>query len=935
MPDIIALSEVWSNLNNYTLQGFHPLIVETRKDKRGGGVGLLFKNELQPKKISELSTILPYMEIVTSTYLNKKERGIICSIYRPPSLTKSNLEKFFSELKKTLAKIRADFPNTPLKIAGDFNINMVCDNDLNTINLLNLMEDNNLFPSINRPTRIYKASATIIDNIFVSNPLGSEQFIIPTSISDHLFLIHTICQNVSNSAVIKNRRCFTETSINDFRNKLNQTSFDSIINCNEPERAYELFFDLTDRIFLETFPLKKFSNKPVKKQPWITNEIMLEKKVERKLYIKSLLKGTDFHINKHSIYKKNLNKNIRSAKIKYNSQFFNQNKKNSKKIWQFLNVDIKGSTSNQDIISSIKTPSINLEDPILIAKHMNKFFSEIGSKIANNIPTDNIKLNEYVNNLPQTPNIFKFTNITDRDIIRLNKTIQPKTSSGPDGLPNKVLKNILELKPNVISKLMNLSLQHAYVPVRLKTAKIIPIYKKSGNKDDPNNYRPISLLNTLSKILEKLVAKQLRNHLDINNILYKRQFGFRKNHSTTHAMIATLKHLEQMKSNNVKTNAIFLDLKKAFDTVSHTILLRKLSKYGIQNNELDWFLNYLKDRKQFTSIGDTESDLLNVEIGVPQGSVLGPLLFCIFINDLPDFLPNDDLCNLFADDTAILISSKEENNLKNKTDNTLKLAKTWFELNKLTLNISKTKVIQLNHTNNNSITLDNVEIKKVHSKSLDKDHNSFKFLGFHLDEKVNFLSHKKKLIQKLNSSIYILRKLNKQYPSKQKCLIYNALFKSNMEYGIVAWSNDQALINKIFTLQKKAIRLIDGRLNLTHTEHIFKKYKILKLNDLIYLNRVMLAHSVKYEYAPETVCNCLAKVMPHPSLRRNLNNFVADGSNKKSIFNYLIPTTWNDLPNSNKEIASKNKFKNKIKNSFINNYSHRSTCNSLDCRICN
>ena len=284
-----------------------------------------------------------------------------------------------------------------------------------------------------------------------------------------------------------------------------------------------------------------------------------------------------------------------------------------------------------------------------------------------------------------------------------------KTSCGPDGISSKLLKLIMPQILTPLCHLFNLSFQTGYIPIQLKTAKVIPIFK-SGDKNSYNNYRPISLLNSFSKLLEKIVARQMLGFLNKNKTIYNHQYGFRKNHSTIHPVLQFVDKILEALNKPVPEYSlgIFLDLKKAFDTVNFDILLSKLDHYGFRGVSNLWFKNYLTSRKQYVCINGESSSVNQLFCGVPQGSVLGPLLFLIFINDLPNCTSFFTL--LFADDTTFQIKNQNLAALFNTANIELDKASAWFSANKLTLNVSKTKFI-LFRNKKMHVNFENINLK--------------------------------------------------------------------------------------------------------------------------------------------------------------------------------------------------------------------------------
>lgn len=933
-PDIILLQEIWKNHNKFHIEGYHKFNFITRKS-RGGGVGILIKSDHSYMLIKNLTFIEDSCEMITVSIKHKGKNCVISSIYRPPNNINDKLEDFLTTLERVCKYKNDNYNDCPFYIGGDFNLNLINQNNYFVKKTIEILENNFLLPTINRPTRIHKNSATLIDNIFTNEPNDNMQYIIPDSISDHFILVHLANSKAENRRKCYNKRSFTEDNVRRFTDKLKNTNLNHIINNMDPESSFNLFFETVDNLFNDSFPIKKSYTKNKPLLPWMNKEIKDLQRKESALYIKALnsKSNRDYHINKHKAFKKELNKKIRSVKRSYHLNYLRNNQHNSKNVWKHLNEEIKGCNPDTENITSMKVFNTVYKNPLEIANNLNSYFTSIGSKISEDIPHNQEQEDNYINNLENKNFSFKFKNIQINDILKINASLKNKWSSGNDHFPSRLIKLVIQEIPHVICHLINLSLAEAYIPDRLKEALIIPLHKK-GDKEDCNNFRPISLLNSISKILEKAVAFQLRNYLENNDILHNMQFGFRPGHSTNHAMISTIQTLENSDNQNLISNCIFLDLSKAFDTVSHKLLIKKLEKYGIRNQELKWFIAYLHSRKQQCKIGDIISDSLIIKAGVPQGSVLGPILFIIFINDFPLCINNLAISHLFADDTKLYISARSEKALQEKTCKTMEIALRWFNINKLSLNISKTKLIRFNHHFTMDIKLKGESIQIVSSDNLDCENRSFKFLGFLIDEKLNFQTHKMKLIQKLNSALFILRKIKHTLPTSHKILIYNAIFQSHLNYGIICWTQDSALMRKISVLQNKAIKLVEGIYKKSHTEYIYKKLEILKFEDCVTYNRALFAHSIMYNYAPERIQECMEKVNPHPRLRRNLLNFYIDHSIKSSLLKYTIPNTWNNLCNELKKQSKKKTFKNELKAKILSTYTNSQYCQNNNCYLC-
>ena len=327
---------------------------------------------------------------------------------------------------------------------------------------------------------------------------------------------------------------------------------------------------------------------------------------------------------------------------------------------------------------------------------------------------------------------------------------RPKKSAGHDKLNSIMYKNLAEVLSHPISLLINKSLSTGIVPNSMKLAKVIPIYKSKYSKLF-SNYRPISLLPTLSKLLENVVHRRVYQFLKNKKILYSSQYGFRPGHSTINATTEFLWNTLQSIENNHKTLSVFLDLSKAFDTIDHSILLQKLEHYGIRGLALDWFRSYISDRKQFVSYNNKDSDIMNMNCGVPQGSVLGPLLFIIYTNDVPHCLAHNKAI-IFADDTTLFSSGNCVQELFNNMKTDLLELIDWFRANKLSLNLSKTNYVLFRKSTDNT-KIENDLSLKIGDETITRA-STVKFLGLHIDEHLTWSHHFKNVQNNLNLCIY-------------------------------------------------------------------------------------------------------------------------------------------------------------------------------------
>ena len=370
----------------------------------------------------------------------------------------------------------------------------------------------------------------------------------------------------------------------------------------------------------------------------------------------------------------------------YNSQF-DTSVNGIKQIWSNLNrvCSAKKGKNNINAIDKLISSGQEIVDPVKISNTFNEYFCDIGPSLVRNLPKAKSSGTEYMSSSP-VDTIF-VDPVTLNELHLLILSLNCNKSCGSDGISPRLVKDNVHLLCEPLVYLYNLSLMNGIVPDKLKIAKIIPVFKK-GDSRIVSNYQPISSLSIFDKLLEKIVYKRLYDFLRKNNVLYKYQFGFRKNHSTAMAILEAVDFCyENMDSNN-KIVGIYFDLQKAFDTVDHNLLLNKLYHVGIRGLMHNWLTNYLSNRKQYTSINGVFSEMGDIVCGVPQGSVLGPLLFLIYVNDISTAVSDNSL-RLFADDTNLFIFGSDLSELETTANDYLKKMEEWFVANKLNLNVEK------------------------------------------------------------------------------------------------------------------------------------------------------------------------------------------------------------------------------------------------------
>ena len=530
----------------------------------------------------------------------------------------------------------------------------------------------------------------------------------------------------------------------------------------------------------------------------------------------------------HFCYKSNsINKIIKTSKNSYYVNFFNNFRSKTTRLWKELNNITKPKASKQKI--NIMHKDKLLTKPLDVANSFNTFFSEIASHLDSNLPQAQHNPMDLLTGDFTDP--MMVPNVHFTDILKIIKGLKSKQSNTDDFSP-MIIKDNAHLIAQPLATLFNQSIMLGKFPSTLKIARITPIFKK-GSKTDMNNYRPISILNVFSKIFEKQMKVFLMAHITKNNVLFRDQYGFQAGKSTIDAHIKFSTHVHNQLNQSNCVLSIFVDFSKAFDTVPHDLLLNKLAFYGIVGKANDWFRDYLADRSHVTSIDDQKSDPARVRLGVPQGSVLGPVLFLLFINDLPNFSKIFHTI-LFADDAKLSLSGKNPVHLINMANSELTLLYYWCIANRISINTLKTVFMLFS---NRPITqLPPVVMKFNYTYEIIKRVESTKFLGIFYDERMSFKCHINYLCQRLSRISSLIYRLKDMLPTFVLKTLYHAHISSILSYCTVIWSGaTPTSLTPLIRLQKRIIRNITVSDFLAHTAPLFQQCRILNIENVLKL----------------------------------------------------------------------------------------------------
>ena len=617
----------------------------------------------------------------------------------------------------------------------------------------------------------------------------------------------------------------------------------------------------------------------------------------------------------------------------YYESRFNRIGNDIRRTWKTINEILTKNQTKNKFPTVFNDNGSMITDKVNIANKFNVFFTNIGEKIAKGINYDGNKTyGHYLNK--DIHSSFTFMNIDEDAINKIIYNLPPKSSSGCDGISTKLLKVIAPVIIKPLTLLINQVLNTGTFPDKLKIAKVIPIFKK-GDPSLFENYRTISLLPAISKVVEKIIALQLSSYFEKNKLLIDNQYGFRPKHSTEHAALELIDRItNKMDTNEIPLN-IFLDLSKAFDTIDHSI--QKLKYYGLKGSTLNVFQSYLSNRKQYTEIEDTTSTILPIQVGVPQGSILGPILFIIYVNDLPQCSNKFDFI-MYADDTTLssTIDSFCDINSNASADSLInaEIDKVieWLKINKLSLNKNKSKYMtfhmpkkQIQHL---TLKIDGINIEKV---------EEFNFLGLTMDTNLKWKKHTDKISNKCSKITGVLNRLKLLFPQEIKCLLYNSLIVPHINYCITAWGFHR---NRITIIQKKAIRIITASSYISHTEPLFKQLNLLKVEDILTLQELKFYFKYNQGILPKYLQNWNfipnSKIHNHNTRKiTTLHTFKTKHEFAKKPLKYNLPYTINNTPHIVKDKVNTHSFQGfslYVKQYLIRKYN--TNCISRNCYIC-
>ena len=845
--DIITLSETHLSANVtsdvFDLKGFHGII---RKDRNGygGGVAIYVKENLIYKRQHQYER--NDIEAVWIQINSSQGKFLICCAYRPPTDT-----EFWDRFSSVLDDVKSDFTSNVL-ILGDLNA------DFNTANGKKMKElciSQNCQYLINQPTRITATTSTVLDQIITNSPAFIESVSVgqPLATSDHCTISVKIRFDIPKEKPYERHIWdYKKADFLGYKQAIANYDFGPCFETDDIDLTCKRWTDVILTEARNFIPNKVVLIRP-NDSPWYNNELRKMKRKVNRLFRKFKEKKSTQSWESYREHRNSYQQKLSEAETNYRKSLHAslESAKNVKKWWAIIK-DIlgKGNDTSYPTLVDGNTYFENSEDK---ANHFNNFFLS-----HNDIDTTNAVLpNEQNDNIGGLGAI----EATEQEVHDLIKAIDCNKATGPDGICPKLLKEAdIGIVPS-LTKLINKSLKQSKTPLLWKKAHMLPLFKK-GCKADVNNYRPVSILSSPSKILEKIVFKHVYNYFRDNELLTKHQSGFQTGDSTVHQLSYLYHKFSEALDQKKEIRLVFCDISKAFDKVWHYGILYKLKKLGIHGSLLKWFSDYLDNRCQRVIVRGQNSAWGFLKAGVPQGSVLGPLLFLVYINDIIDGLS----CNikLFADDTTLYITYNDEHLAHQVINENLEKVSDWARKWLVSFSPSKTKAMTI------SFKKRNPEPLQFDHKNLD-DVSEHKHLGLTLSSNLTWSSHINNIISEATRMSDVLKRLKYDLDRSTLEKIYFSFIRPKLEYAAHIWDNcSKKDSDKLEQFQIEIAKTVTGARKGTSHDLLYSELKWETLSQRRTNSKLLNIHRIVNNNAPSYMCNLIPQ--NNEDNRYNLRN---------------------------------------------------------------
>ena len=898
---------MYGNLSSiYDIDGFTSYRLDrvgrAGRGKRGGGLLTYVNNKHSSvsESLVELNISGNHVELQwTLIHRPNCKNIVVCNVYRPPS---GDLKAALSSLDDCLKTVNTSKLN--VFVIGDMNVNYQNKASQMYKKLHFFSQSNGLTQYISNTTRNTDKSKSLIDLALTNSRFINSAGTLNHYISDHqpIYVVHKKSRDVRGSAEFMGRS-YRNYNRQNFKDKLQELEWVDYFKINDPEEAWEFIKGRVDKILDDICPLRSFHIKNYRPD-WMTNELIEQIKDRDYFYRKAKTTGNEdaWNIAKH--LRNVTNSNIRQAKRDFILEELKNNEKDSKKFWKVIRQVIPSDKSvpQRDILLKDSGRKLGKNE---VAHFINDYFINIGKV---NLPAETPGPNNDPELYAELEIKKTLSKVTEGEVFRVVKEINVSKSSGLENVSSFIIKELFEIITSEVTHMYNLSVNTSVFPSAWKAALVVPI-PKSGDLTKVSNYRPISLLPLPGKILEKLIHKQLSEYLEVQSLLIEEQHGFRKDHSTIHSVAQVTNYVNAKMDSRMCTLATYIDFRKAFDCVQHTVLINKLAAVGLGESTIDWISSYLSCRKQRVLANGVCSPFLPITQGVPQGSVLGPLFYIVYANDLTNIIKNCEIA-LYADDTVLFTASKSFDCSMQKMQSDLDSLSVWCDKNGIMVNTEKSKVMVFGSPAN---------LKKIPPVQLYLDRallqtvTSYKYLGMTLDTRLNYNLHVNRIISSVSSKLKQFQRMRNFLSIKAAIMVYKSTILPLLEYGdIFMYSTSLLNRKKLQTLQNKGLRCALNKGMETSSKDLHKEAKLLKLQ----FRREQHLLNFMYDWSAD----------PRKLKTRSINSTTTRSHTKKILklkkpytekykkcLAYLGPKKWNNLDMVFHSTSTKQQFKSIIK----------------------
>lgn len=909
-PDIICLSETHVTTDilesEKNIEGYKYFSAYASNRHTGGSM-IYIKDHLKNKEIKNVVVDSNLWFVATEVIIEGKKFIIAC-LYHSPSSSDS---QFIEELEEILPNLLVREGNFIL--IGDFNINMALDTYYSK-KLTKTLKELGVYQQMKRFTRITKEGATIIDLIVTNSKDIEYDTLLTPKITDHVIIAVDLWKRTQSDPEEKISRDYKQFNELAYQLELIDKQWNS--NLPTEELSQQLVANI-ENVLNKHAPLKKIKIKQewANKQ-WWTQEIEEEIKQRDTLYKRAVITKSENDWNNYKQKRNYVVKKIQQQKQQYYWTKIDGAKEDSKEMWKVLK-EITG-----DEIKSHQKDGVIFEGNLetnnqIISEKFNNYFINSITDITKNLPCNEKNHQVIIDKMDEVQcTLDNFKTVEFAQLKKIVKQMKSKQSS-VEGINTRILKLSFEAVGNRFLDVINSSIADGKFPETWKTSTVIPIQKKK-NSNLCEDFRPINMVPLYEKLLEIIVKNQLIEYIEENKLLSPYQAGFRKNNSCETALQNVLACWKTALQEGMVVGALFLDLRRAFETISRPLLIKKLEKLGIRGTAIEWIRSYLSARTQKTKYIKEESRLKETTVGVPQGTVMGPDLFIIFINDIVKSITK---CNiqLFADDTLLYVMGKDINDLVKTLNEEMKNLVKWLNLNNLKLNIDKTKFMIIKTKRQEHIPpQDPIKIEGVQIEQV----KEFKYLGVLIDEHLNFSNHATYVTGKIAKKVYALGRVRNCLSVWAKSLIYKTIIQPHLYYcPTVLFMLNNSEIERLQKRQNQALRVILNCNRRTHIKSMLGQVGILSVKQTIYLQTLLFIFKIVKGLLPETFQQyCVPVYNVHSKNTRNNDNFyittVRRTFDEKSLFHNGLKL-YNKLPRDVKHSTTLSEFRKKCRNHIL------------------